>query len=156
MQKAVILSPPQSIESSVTHFEKIMTNFTSVKFPAAYYAAGRAYTCLRQHSDAVAMAKLGLEMVTVSSACPPLTYPGTETVMEDSKRGIVEVRVLTISQTCTQPSCSPCLPLSSPSSLSPSSLPLFFFFPPSNLPLSPPSVPPSLLSPLPFSRRRRS
>ena len=68
-----------------------MTEFTSIKFPAAYYAAGRAYAFLRQHSDAVGMAKLGLEMVTMLSACPPLCYPGTETVMEDSKPDVIEV-----------------------------------------------------------------
>lgn len=68
-----------------------MTDFTSVKFPAAYYAAGRAYAFLRQHSDAVAMAKLGLEMVGMASSCPPLLYPGTDTVIEDSKRDVIEV-----------------------------------------------------------------
>lgn len=72
-----------------------MTDFTSIKFPAAYYGAGRAYTFLRQHSDAVAMAKLGLEMVTMSSHCPPLNYPGTDTVIEDSKRDFIEVNTYT-------------------------------------------------------------
>ena len=79
------------METSIPHFETIMTEYTSVKFPGVYYAAGRAYAFLRQHSDAVAMAKLGLEMVGVSSSCPPLLYPGTQTVIEDSKRDVAEV-----------------------------------------------------------------
>ena len=82
----------QSVETSIPHFETIMTDFTAVKFPGAYYAAGRAYAFLRQHSDAVAMAKLGLEMVAVSSSCPPLLYPGTEIIIEDSKRDVIEVK----------------------------------------------------------------
>jgi hypothetical protein len=88
-----------SVETSIPHFETIMTEFTAVKFPAAYYAAGRAYAYLRQHSDAVAMAKLGLEMVAVCSSCPPLHYPGTETVLEDSKRDFIEVMIHTHTHT---------------------------------------------------------
>jgi hypothetical protein len=80
-----------SVETALPHFETIITEFTSVKFPGAYYAAGRAYAFLRQHSDAVAMAKLGLEMVAMASSCPALNYPGTETVMEDSERDAIEV-----------------------------------------------------------------
>lgn len=70
-----------------------MTEYTSIKFPAAYYASGKAYAFLRQHSDAVAMVKLGLEMLAVSSSCQPLNYPGTKMVIEDSKTVIIEVRI---------------------------------------------------------------
>lgn len=69
-----------------------MTDYTSIKFPGAYFAAGRAYCFLRQHSDAVAMAKLGLEMVAMTSSCARLVYPGTDTVMEDSTPDVIEVR----------------------------------------------------------------
>ena len=76
-----------------------MTEYTSVKFPAAYYAAGRAYAFVHQHSDAVGMAKLGLEMVAMASSCPVLHYPGTHVVIEDSSRHIMEVSLDT--HTCT-------------------------------------------------------
>ena len=89
------------METSIPHFETIMTEFTAVRFPGAYYAAGKAYAFLRQHSDAVAMAKLGLEMVAVSSSCPPLHYPGTETLIEDSKRDVIEVVIHTHTHTHT-------------------------------------------------------
>jgi hypothetical protein len=88
------------METSIPHFETIMTEFTAVKFPGAYYAAGKAYAFLRQHSDAVAMAKLGLEMVAVSSSCPPLHYPGTETLIEDSKRDVIEAKLKSLLQQC--------------------------------------------------------
>ena len=110
------------METSIPHFETIMTEFTAVRFPGAYYAAGKAYAFLRQHSDAVAMAKLGLEMVAVSSSCPPLHYPGTETLIEDSKRDVIEVVIHTHTHTHTYELtsrimacqiCMPCILISS-------------------------------------------
>ena len=69
-----------------------MTDFSCVKFPAAYYAAGRAYMLMHRHSDAVAMAKLGLDMLGTYSSGNPLCYPGTKTVIEDALPGVIEVR----------------------------------------------------------------
>ena len=68
-----------------------MNEYSSVKFPGVYYRAGRAYAFIHQHSDAVAMAKLGLEMVAMTTSSPPLYYPGTKTVIEDSKNDVIEV-----------------------------------------------------------------
>jgi hypothetical protein len=89
-----------STEIALPHFETIMTEFTSVKFPAAYYGAGKSYTFLRQHSDAVGMAKLGLEMLTMSSNCQSLLYPGTTTMIEDSIPELVEVKLHHLIQQC--------------------------------------------------------
>ena len=69
-----------------------MTEFPFVKFPAAYYGCGRAYMELHRHSDAVAVLKLGVELVPAHSPTHPLLWPATNRPMEDWRPEVIEVR----------------------------------------------------------------
>ena len=62
-----------------------------MKFPAAYYGCGKAYVQLHRHSDAIAVVKLGVELLPSYVPSQPLYWPATDQAIPEWKPDVIEV-----------------------------------------------------------------
>lgn len=89
-----------------------MTDFPAVKFPAAYYGCGKAYVQLHRHSDAIAVVKLGVELLPSYIPSRPLYWPATNQAIPEWKPDVIEVSAeWGLGCWCTLPSSLPLRPL---------------------------------------------
>ncbi|XP_074652526.1 uncharacterized protein LOC141906928 isoform X2 [Tubulanus polymorphus] len=90
-------------KDGIQGFKNIISEYKDIYFPLAYYGIGRGYRKLNRFFDALDPLKKGLRLLKRLEKISIRNWPGTKHVIEETKPGILQERLLTLYNECQYP-----------------------------------------------------